>query len=229
MSLKRIEIDPASGDAPEGTIIWLHGLGASGHDFAPVAPLLGLPHVRFVFPHAPEIPVTINGGMVMPAWYDIITLDHQAQGGPPREPEESVRHGARLVEALIAEEIERGCPAGSILLAGFSQGAAMALHVGLRYPATLRGIVVLSGYMVLPTTFAEEVHAANNETPMLFCHGSDDPMVPRAGGHHAYELVRKASTSRSIAWQEYPMGHEVCPEELGKIALWLRQRFPSST
>ncbi len=232
MRIEKIEINPSSAGDPVGTVIWLHGLGASGHDFAPVVPEMGLPKVRFVFPHAPQMPVTINGGMVMPAWYDILTLDRPspleiAANRPDliREPEASVREGARYVEAVVAEEIERGTPAGSIVLAGFSQGGAMALHVGLRYPLALRGIMVLSAYMVLPHTIADEAHEANSRAPMLFCHGSQDPMVPRMGGHHAYEAVRDKHPERSIEWHEYSMGHEVCPEELGLIARWLQDRF----
>jgi len=144
--LETIEIE--TGSQPDAAVIWLHGLGADGHDFEPIVPLLGLPEVRFVFPNAPARPVTINGGMVMPAWYDILAL-----GGPgPGERAPDVRQSARLIEALLEREEQRGVASSHIVLAGFSQGAAMALHVGTRYPRPLLGIMVLSGYQVLAET-----------------------------------------------------------------------------
>lgn len=226
MALERIEVNPPGGAEPVGTVIWMHGLGASGHDFEPIVPFLHLPQVRFVFPHAPVIPVTLNGGMSMPAWYDILTLDREP--GKNREPEISVREGARHVEALLAAEIDAGMPADRIVLAGFSQGGAMALHVGARFPVSLRGIMVLSGYLLLPDIFAEEAHVGNSETAALFCHGKDDPMVPCIGGRHAYETMRDQASSRAIEWHEFPMGHEVCPQEIGVIARWLGERFADS-
>jgi phospholipase/carboxylesterase len=209
---------PARGE-PQGSIVWLHGLGADGHDFEPIVPLLGLPDVRFVFPNAPALPVTINGGMVMPAWYDIVSL-----GGPgPGERAEDVRRSARLVEAVIEREEGRGVPASRIVLAGFSQGAAMALHVGTRLPRTLLGIMVLSGYEVVADTREAEAAEANRATPMLFCHGTHDPMVAVARGRETYRA--HARPGRKAEWHEFPMGHEVSPAEIAVIRAWLRGLF----
>src|SRR5207245_2071246 len=156
---------------PEGVVVWLHGLGADGHDFEPVVPILGLPRARFVFPHAPRGPVTINGGVVMPAWYDIVAI------GGDGAKEEDVRRSAKQLRALLEREEKNGVPADRIILAGFSQGGAMALHVGTRYPRALRGIMVLSGYEVLPPTRERDATPANRTTPMLCCHGTAEPLV----------------------------------------------------
>jgi phospholipase/carboxylesterase len=204
---------------PRGSVVWLHGLGADGHDFEPIVALLGLPDVRFVFPNAPARAVTINGGMVMPAWYDIVSF-----GGPgPGERAEDVRRSARLIEALTEREEERGVPSSRIVLAGFSQGAAMALHVGTRFPRGLLGIIVLSGYQVLAPTHAVEESPANRSTPMLFCHGTADPLVPIAAGRAAYHA--HAHPGRTAEWHESPMEHEVSPAELVVIRQWLVARF----
>lgn len=209
---------PARG-APRGSVVWLHGLGADGHDFEPVVPLLELPDVRFVFPTAPSRPVTINGGMVMPAWYDILHI-----GGPPSgERGPDVRQSARLVEAVLEREEERGVPASRIVLAGFSQGAAMALHVGTRHPKTLLGIMVLSGYEVLAATRDGEASAANRATPMLFCHGTQDPIVAVEWGRQAYRAC--AASGREAEWYEFPIAHEVSLPEIARIREWLKARF----
>lgn len=210
-----VEIDPPG--EPEGVVVWLHGLGADGHDFEPVVPILGLPRARFVFPHAPRGPVTINGGMVMPAWYDIVAI------GGDGAKEEDVRRSAKQLRALLEREEENGVPADRIILAGFSQGGAMALHVGTRYPRALRGIMVLSGYEVLPQTRAREETPANRTTPMLFCHGTADPLVPISAGRLAYQA--HAHPERPAEWHEFLMAHEVSPSELTVIRQWLGARF----
>ncbi len=207
-----------------GSVIWMHGLGASGHDFEPLVPMLGMDHVRFVFPHAPAQPVTINGGMVMPSWYDILSMERTRL----REDEGQIRESATLIQALIEHEKERGVPANKIVLAGFSQGGAMALHVGTRYSEALAGIMVLSAYQLIPTTYAAERAEANLATPMLFCHGTQDPMVPIEGGRDAHAAME--NNRRECLWREYPMQHEVCAPEVGDISRWLRARIlaPSS-
>jgi phospholipase/carboxylesterase len=213
--LPGVEIDPPG--RPEGVVVWLHGLGADGHDFEPIVPILGLPRARFVFPHAPSIPVTINGGMVMPAWYDIVSI------GGGGEKEADVRRSAAQIRALVEREEERGVRADRIVIAGFSQGAAMALHVATRYPRGLLGIMVLSGYEVLAHTHAVEETPANQSTPMLFCHGTADPLVPIAVGRAAYRA--HAHPGRPAEWHEFPIGHEVSPAELVVIRQWLAARF----
>jgi phospholipase/carboxylesterase len=204
---------------PRGSVVWLHGLGADGHDFEPIVSLLGLPIVRFVFPNAPARPVTINGGMVMPAWYDITSLG----GRGPGEREADVRLSARLIEAVVEREETRGVPSTRIVLAGFSQGAALALHVGVRFPRPLLGIMVLSGYEVLPETRGAEASEANRATPMLFCHGTHDPLVGMERGRRAYQAY--AGPERKAEWHEFPMGHEVSPAEIVVIRAWLGGLF----
>ncbi|MEM6733156.1 MAG: alpha/beta fold hydrolase [Myxococcota bacterium] len=199
------------------SVIWLHGLGASGHDFEPLVPMLGIQNCRFVLPHAPEQPVTINMGMVMPAWYDIKTLS-----GPLREDLDDVRRNAKLIEELIEREMERGIPANRITLVGFSQGGAMALHVGLRYPVSLQGIMVLSAYLLDAEGTPKEATAANRETPVFFAHGEQDGVVPFTGGKLSYERTRDIAPERKIEFHAYPMGHEVCPEQIRDVAEWLK-------
>jgi phospholipase/carboxylesterase len=205
--------------APSGSVVWLHGLGADGHDFEPIVSLLGLPIVRFVFPNAPSRAVTINAGMVMPAWYDITSFG----GARPGERADDVRRSARLIEAVLEREERRGIPSSRMVLAGFSQGAAMALYVGTRYPRPLLGIMVLSGYEVLPETREAEAGEANRATPMLFCHGTHDPLVAIDRGRQAYHTY--ARPERKTEWHELPMGHEVSPEEIVVIREWLAGLF----
>jgi phospholipase/carboxylesterase len=214
-----VEIDPPGG--PSGTILWLHGLGADGHDFEPIVPLLGLPRIRFVFPHAPRRPVALNGGMVMRAWYDV-----QALGTAPRESAADVRASGALIDDLLAREAERGVPPERTVLAGFSQGGAMAYHVGDRHRQALRGVMVLSGYEVLAETREAEATPANRLTPLLCCHGTRDLLVDVSRGRAAYEA--HAASGRPAAWHELPMGHEVSPQEIDVIRAWLRDRFPVS-
>jgi phospholipase/carboxylesterase len=211
-----VEVGPR-GQA-DAAVVWLHGLGADGHDFEPIVPMLGLPRVRFVFPNAPLRAVTINGGMVMPAWYDITALDRE--GGAD---ETDVRESAADVAALLAREKQRGVPPERTVLAGFSQGAAIALHAGVRHAETLAGILVLSGYDVLPATREAEAAPANRRTPMLFCHGAHDPLVPVERGRAAWKA--HATPEREALWREFPIAHQVSPEEIEVFAGWLQDRL----
>jgi phospholipase/carboxylesterase len=217
--LPAVEIEPASGPAA-GTVLWLHGLGANGHDFEGIVPLLGRRDVRFVFPHAPQRPVTINMGLIMPAWYDIRGLDDRSEEDAP-----GVAASSRLIENLIAREAERGVSAERVVLAGFSQGGALALSVGMRHPEALRGIMVLSGYELGAARREAEVSAANQTTPLLCCHGSFDPMVRLEWGHAAFEAY--AHSGRPALWREFPMAHEVSMDEIHVIRDWLAERFPT--
>ena len=213
--LRRVEID-ARGPA-DASVIWLHGLGADGHDFEPVVPHLGAPPgTRFVFPHAPAIPVTVNGGMVMPAWYDILALDLER-----RVDEDGVRRSADAVAALIGEERERGIPSERIVLAGFSQGGAIALHLGLRHPERLAGILALSTYLAVETGLEEERSAANAETPILQAHGTHDPMVRLERGEAARD--RLTALGYSVTWKQYPIEHAVSMDEIQDVGAWLRE------
>ena len=198
------------------TVVWLHGLGASGHDFEPVVPMLECPNTRLVFPHAPIMGVTINMGMEMPAWYDIKTLDWEA---PDREDETSIRSSAKLIVDLLEQEHERGIEYENIVLAGFSQGGALALHVGSRLQKKLAGMMILSAYQVLADTYDEEASDENRETPILFGHGVYDDMVPVMMGRAALESMVEAGNP--CEWNGYRMGHEVVMDELIRIKEWL--------
>jgi phospholipase/carboxylesterase len=211
-----VEIEPEG--PPAGSVVWLHGLGASGHDFEDVVPLLERPDVRFVFPHAPRRPVTINMGLIMPAWYDIERLDSPRSHANARHVAES----CGLVSALVEREVARGVPASRIVLAGFSQGGAIALHLGTRYPETLLGLLVLSAYELFPDRRDEQA-AANAATPLLFCHGLHDPLIPIARARAAYEA--HATAARPAEWHEYAMEHAMCMEEIEAIRRWLADRF----
>jgi phospholipase/carboxylesterase len=211
-----IEIETAP--TPRASVIWLHGLGADGHDFEPIVPELRLPAtlpVRFVFPHAPMRAVTINGGMVMRAWYDVVDA-----GGARREVEPGVRESQHRIETLIERERSRAIPAAAIVLAGFSQGGAMALHAGLRHAEPLAGILALSCFLPLADTLAAEASAANRETPIFMAHGTHDPLIPLARGVQVRDLV--TALGYRVSWHQYPMPHAVCAEEIADIALWLR-------
>ena len=218
--LECIEIGP-KGDAAKASVIWLHGLGADGHDFESIPPLLGLPDVRFILPHAERRPVTINGGFVMRAWYDILSLDFKGV----RESEPDIRKSQAQIEALIQRERDRGVPSDKIVLIGFSQGGAVALHVGLRWREPLAGVIVLSAYMLMSEHVAAEQSPANANTPMLFCHGNQDPMVPMWLGKAGYDQVKALNPERPMQWFDYPMQHAVCPEELAEIARFLHARL----
>jgi phospholipase/carboxylesterase len=214
-------LELTQGSAPEGSIIWLHGLGADGHDFEPVAAELALDrHVslRFVFPHAPVRPVTINGGMAMRAWYDIVTLDRD---GPVDEA--GIRHSSELLVALVEREHERGIPYARIVLAGFSQGGAIASHTALRFPHRLAGLIALSTYVPLQRSLQDEVfrnpQAQSRELPIFMAHGAFDPMLPMALGKHAFDLLTEGGYRAE--WHEYPMAHAVCGDEIADIRNWL--------
>jgi phospholipase/carboxylesterase len=223
--LESIEIGPKPGTTATASVIWLHGLGADGHDFEPIPPLLGLPHVRFVLPHAQPRPVTINNGFVMRAWYDILALDFTGV----RESESDIRASQAQVEALIRRENERGIPSERIVMVGFSQGGAMALHVGLRWPERLAGIVGLSAYLIMADRLADERSPANASTPMLICHGSQDGVVPVWLGKAAFEQIATLDPERPITWRDYPMDHAVCPEEIAEIARFLHAQIGAAT
>ena len=214
--LDAVEIETAP--APRAAVVWLHGLGADGHDFAGLIPELGLPPglaIRFVFPHAPRRPVTINRGYVMRAWYDVYD-----DGGERREDAEGVRASQKLVEALLEREKARGVPAASLALAGFSQGGAMALHTGLRHPEPLAGILALSCFLPLPATLAAEASPANRHVPILMVHGTHDPLIPLARARQSRDALLELGYR--VTWREYPMPHAVCAEEVADIAAWLR-------
>ena len=212
-----------TGRNPQHCIIWLHGLGADGHDFEPIVPQLGLDPslpVRFVFPHAPAIPVTINGGYVMPAWYDIrqtdIGLAHDAQG---------IETSAKAIRLLVEQQQMQGIATRNIMLAGFSQGAAMALHIGLRMDQPLAGIIALSGYLLLPESLPDAIHPAARQTPIFMAHGIDDPVVPFALGDAAQRQLR--SQGFQVEWHSYPMEHQVCMEEIRQLGCWIQEILSS--
>jgi len=210
-----IEIE--TGKNPSASVIWLHGLGADGNDFAPIVPELELPKaaIRFVFPHAPVQPVTINGGMRMRAWYDI------TDGAIRREDERGVRASQALIEALIGRERKRGTKAERVVLAGFSQGGAIALQTGLRHPERIAGIMALSTYVPLAEKLSVEASAANRGVPIFMAHGSYDPIIPLVRAEQSRELLQ--SLGYPVEWREYGMPHSVCPEELAHIGAWLRK------
>lgn len=213
--LETIEIETAP--QPTDTVLMLHGLGADGNDFAPLASELDLGAVgpvRFVLPHAPVMPVTINGGYRMRAWYDI--LGSEAQG---RQDEQGLRRAIGWVESVLVREQQRGVASRRIVLAGFSQGCAMALLAGLRHAQPLAGIVGLSGYLPLADTTAAERHAANSGTPIFMAHGSQDEIVVADRGRSSRDALR--SLGYEVEWHEYPMGHSVCMEELADLNRWL--------
>jgi len=213
--LDAIELETAKN--PSASIIWLHGLGADGNDFAPIVPALQLPKaaIRFVFPHAPIQPVTINGGMRMRAWYDI------ADGALRREDERGVRASQQLIEALVWREKERGTVAKRLVLAGFSQGGAIALQTGLRHPERIAGIMALSSYLPIADKFSAEASVANRDVPIFMAHGSHDPIVPLERAEQSRGLLQ--SLGYAVEWREYPMPHSVCPEEVSDISAWLKK------
>ena len=214
-------VELATGDTPVASIIWLHGLGADGHDFEPIVPELGLPddlHVRFIFPHAPSMPVTVNGGYIMPAWFDIrhADIDHE-------QDKEGIRSSALSVDHLIEREIMHGIPAKKIVLAGFSQGGAMALHVGLRQSEQLAGIIALSCYLPLDDTLESEASKSNKHTPIFMAHGVEDSIVPFELGDQSQRRLTKLGNP--VQWHSYPIGHNVCAEEIKAIGRWLSERL----
>ncbi|MBI1174967.1 MAG: alpha/beta hydrolase fold domain-containing protein [Sideroxydans sp.] len=208
-----------TGPVPRHSIIWLHGLGADGEDFVPVAEQMQLPvAVRYIFPHAPMQPVTINGGYVMRAWYDIIATNIGAA-----QDEAGIRDSQAEIEKLIAQEKQRGIAAQHIYLAGFSQGGAIALHAGLRHAERLGGVIALSTYLPLSHTLAQEAHAANRELAIFMAHGDSDPIVPYALGKSSAQKLQ--DLGYQLSWHEYGMPHSVCAEEIDDLAHWLGTRL----
>lgn len=218
-------VEKETGRNPRGAVIWLHGLGADGNDFVPMVPELvaaDWPALRFVFPHAPRRPITINGGMTMRAWYDITGMEI-AQ----RQDEAGIRQSMGLVEALIAREVERGIPASNIVLAGFSQGAAMSVSTGLRHAERLAGVIALSGYLPLERQLESERSAANAGVPIFMGHGSLDPVVPQTLGMLCRDFLR--SHGYVVDWHGYTMAHQVCIEEIADLRTWIGARVRSLT
>ena len=210
-------VEVTTGDQPIGSVIWLHGLGADGHDFEPIVPELRMPDdlpLRFVFPHAPVRPVTINGGMAMRAWYDIISLDNEG-----RADADGVRASTAILEALIEREIERGIEAEKIVIAGFSMGGAVAINTALHTGHKLAGLMALSTYLPLPGALADA--NGSRELPVFMAHGTHDPMVLHQWGKASAEGL--AAAGFTVEWHEYPMQHGVCPEEIVDIRSWLLQ------
>ena len=202
----------------KASVIWLHGLGADGHDFEPIVPELCLPDdlgIRFIFPNAPKRPVTMNGGMVMRAWYDIkaANLRHQ-------EDQESIVESSNIVNAYINTEIESGISSNKIILAGFSQGGAITLHAGLRFPAPLAGLLALSTYLPLPNLLEDEA-LAEKQIPIMIAHGISDPVIPVEQGRASAETLKEQGYT--IEWNEYNMQHSVCIEEITTIGTWIKR------
>ncbi|MET3107613.1 phospholipase/carboxylesterase [Oxalobacteraceae bacterium GrIS 2.11] len=215
MTLSAIKLETASN--PTVSIIWMHGLGADGNDFVPIVKeldLSGCPGIRFVFPNAPQIPVTVNGGYVMPAWYDIRSADLAN-----REDETGLRSSQAAIEELIG--IETAAGAQKIILAGFSQGSAMTLQTGLRHSDKLAGLMCLSGYLPLHQTVAQEASPANKNVPIFMAHGNADPVVPIQRALQSRDLLKQMGYQ--IEWHEYEMQHSVCIEEIVDIGCWLRK------
>jgi phospholipase/carboxylesterase len=216
-------LEPLAGPA-DSSVIWLHGLGADGYDFVPMIPELRLSadaRVRFVFPHASVRPVTINGGYAMRAWYDIRDLTPAG-----RDDEEGFAEARTRIESYIGREQESGVDAGRIVLAGFSQGGAVALHVGLRYAQALAGIVALSCYLPQRSRLHPDLAPANRNIPILMCHGSQDEVVQEQFGELSRDAMR--SEGLPVDWRSYAMGHSVCAPEIRDISVWLRQRLTHS-
>lgn len=214
-------VETQTADEVTGSVIWLHGLGADGHDFEPIVPELRLadePGLRFVFPHAPMRPVTINGGMTMRAWYDVITLDRDG-----RQDEQGIRDSADMLRGLIEREQQRGIASERIVCAGFSQGGAIALHAALRFEQRLAGLMALSSWLPLADTLQQEVFntttAQSRDLPILVAHGTFDPVLPIALGQATRDTLQEAGYT--IEWHEYPMAHAVCAEEIEAIRTWL--------
>ncbi|MFA7503799.1 MAG: carboxylesterase [Burkholderiaceae bacterium] len=213
-----IELD--IGGTPTASVIWLHGLGADANDFVPIVSMLGLdegPGIRFVFPNAPVRPVTINGGMPMRAWFDIRDL------GGRNIDEAGIREAGATLDALVEREIGRGIDAARIVLAGFSQGGVIALHAGLRQPRPLAGILALSTFLALADSLPDEATEANRSIPIFLAHGHHDEMIAAERAMRSRDLLLEAGYP--VAWHDYPMGHEVCVQEINAIGAWLAERL----
>jgi phospholipase/carboxylesterase len=212
-----------SAPSPTAAVIWLHGLGADGNDFAGLLPeidLAGCAPIRFIFPHAPGMPVTINGGYVMPAWYDIFGANLLV-----KQDAAGIQKSEREIVALMEDQAARGIAYERIVLAGFSQGCAMALHTGLRFPHKLAGIMALSGYLPLAERLPAERHSANATTPVFMAHGTQDPVVPIARGEDSSELL--AALGHPVQWHQYPMPHSLHPQEIQDISRFLQSVLPA--
>jgi len=219
LTLPTVELETAPN--PLHSIIWLHGLGADGNDFKPIVPELvdrAWPPLRFVFPHAPVRAVTVNGGMRMRAWYDILGAQIAAQ-----QDVAGIRASIAELEALIAREAERGVPSERVILAGFSQGGAVVLAGGVRHASKLAGIIALSTYLPLDATTATERSAANLGAPIFMGHGGFDPVVPQALGLMSRDMLVKLGYD--VAWHSYPMAHQVCPPEIADLRAWIAKRL----
>ena len=218
--LEAIRIE--TGPNPRASVIWMHGLGADGNDFVPIVQeldLSGAPEIRFVFPHAPMQPVSINNGYVMRAWYDVRWGD--LEGRSKQADEKGVRASQAAIDRLVEQETAGGIAADRIVLAGFSQGGAIALQAGLRYPQKLAGVMALSTYLPLAESFAREAAEANRKTPIFMAHGTQDNVVPYQMGLHSKDIL--SEHGYDVEWHEYPMPHSVCLEEIRDIAAWLRR------
>ncbi|MEH6465990.1 MAG: carboxylesterase [Porticoccus sp.] len=212
--LPRVEIEPSS--PAKASVIWLHGLGADGHDFEPIVPELHLPEqmaVRFIFPHAPEIPVTINGGYIMPAWFDILEMDIDR-----KVDETQLRQSATAIQTLIDREIERGIDSQHIIIAGFSQGGAVGIHAALTYPKPLAGLLALSAYFA--TVNSIDIHPANRQLPIQIFHGTNDPVVQEIHGQNSVKYLTAMGFKPD--YQTFSMEHAVCMEEIKAISTWLQ-------
>jgi phospholipase/carboxylesterase len=217
-----VTLEPST--LPNAAVIWLHGLGASGHDFVPIVPELALPVgtvIRFIFPHAPVQPVTINGGMEMRSWFDILGL---RRTGP--QDTTGVRAAAGTVDAMIEQQVASGIAHKRIVLAGFSQGGAVVLHAGLRQPQALGGVMALSTYLPLHDHAAAEITEGGRATPILMCHGSQDQVLTLDLGTSSRDNLLELGCT--VEWHQYPMAHQVCAEEVDAISAWLRQRLPAA-
>jgi len=215
MNTNAVVIEPTN--PATASIIWLHGLGANGHDFEPIVPQIPetiTRQTRFIFPHAPQRPITINGGMVMPGWYDVTEMDLTA-----RQDIQGTRESEQILCNYVAQEIERGISTKRIVLAGFSQGGAIVLHGGLRYPLPLAGIMALSTYLPLADTVSSEIHTANRQTPIFMAHGLYDPVISFVHAEHSRTQLEKLGIN--VEWHSYNMQHSVNAEEIADISRWL--------
>jgi len=216
-ALETVEL--TTGSSPTAAVVWLHGLGADGHDFEPIVPHLlwqGAPAIRFVFPHAPIRPVTINAGMKMRAWYDIVNFSLSRE-----HDQKGIAKSVNQAAALIARERERGIASDRIIVAGFSQGGAIALQLALRYPERLAGLVALSTYLLMEQRLQQEQHEANKDLPVFVGHGVSDPVVPWFLGEQVAGYLRRMG--HDVEWHSYPMLHAVCPQEIAALSAWLRK------
>lgn len=219
--LNPVVLDPPG--THTATVIWMHGLGADGNDFVPVVPMLGLPAdhgIKFIFPNAPQRPVTINGGMVMPAWYDILGLDFSS-----RQDEQGVRGSQSEIEKLITAAKAEGIASNRIVLAGFSQGGVIALQTGLRHQETLAGILALSTYLALHETLEDEATDANKNTSIWMAHGNYDPVIPFQYAEMSRDRLKQSGYK--VDWHSYPMEHQVVMEQIREIGDWLKTVLPA--